>query len=121
MGRYWQPCIDSEDCQVEDKKMECVKKTDLPTHHWCDCVKGWDLREGWCVNRTLNEMQKDEYVKTKQVEIIEKAKMDDGGEFRFLVVFIQISIILLGSFILLAFTWFIVRKIIHCIRIICSN
>ena len=121
MGRYWQPCIDSEDCQVEDVKMECVKKTGLPTQHWCDCVKGWDLREGWCLTRTLNEMQKDDYVKTKQVELIEKSKMDDGGEFWFLVVFIQISIILLGSFILLAFTWMIVRKLIHCIRTICSN
>ena len=83
---------------------------------------GWeDLGEGWCVNRTLNEMQKDEYVKTKQVELIEKLKMDDGGEFWFLIVFIQISIILLGSFILLAFTWIIVMKLILCIRIICSN
>ena len=56
MGRYWQPCIDAEDCQVEDVKMECVKKTGLPTQHWCDCVNGWDLREGWCVNRRFRRM-----------------------------------------------------------------
>ena len=121
MGKYWQPCGDSKDCQVEDEKMQCVEKAGLPKQRWCDCLKGWDLREGWCVNSTLKEIQKDEYVKLKQIEFIEKEKMDDAGEFKFLVVFIQISIILLGTFIVLAFIWIICRKLIRCITTICTN
>ena len=56
-----------------------------------------------------------------KLSLIEKSKMDDGGEYWFLVVFIQISIIVLGSFVLLAFTCMIVIKLIHYLRIICSN
>ena len=57
MGRYWQPCTDNKECKVEDDKLECINKPSIATMKWCDCVTGWDLREGWCVNKTLKESQ----------------------------------------------------------------
>ena len=77
MGKYWQPCGASKECQVEDDKLDCVEKTGLPNLRWCEGVRGGDLREGWCVNRTLTDSQKDDYVRLKQVAFIDNQNMED--------------------------------------------
>ena len=101
--------------------MECVKKDGTNKQQWCDCVKGWDLREGWCVNSTLNGIQKDEYVKCKKTEISDRLKKETADEFNIAVIFIQVSILLLGSFLLLVFVYFIVKKTFYLIKNVCKK
>ena len=119
MGRYWQPCTDPKECKMEDDKLECINKPGMERMRWCDCVAGWDLRQGWCVNKTLKESQKDDYVRIKQIAMIENQTVEDGGEIRVLVVFIQISIVLLGIFLFISLVSMIIRKLVYCMKNIC--
>ena len=121
MGRYWQPCTTSEECKLEDSRLECVKKDTGQAQQWCDCFKGWDLREGWCVNSSLSQIQKSEYVILKAKELSDKKNIELTSDFNILVVFAQISILLLASIIILVVIYFILRKMISCCKNICKS
>ena len=50
MGKYWQPCTQSSECQNLDTNLECVERLDGATEKWCECREGSDLIDGKCVD-----------------------------------------------------------------------
>ena len=48
MGKYWQPCFQSFECEAADPNLECVLRQDGESGNWCECREGTDLRDGTC-------------------------------------------------------------------------
>ena len=39
MGMYWQPCIDSAECQTDDVNLECVVREDKEGFWYVQIIK----------------------------------------------------------------------------------
>ena len=125
MSRYWQPCKTSQECAVDDNKLECVRKMEKGSavQWWCDCVNGWDLREGWCVNVSFTEKQKIEFVRQRQLERMDKLAIigEEGGEIKFLIIFLQIAMLVLGGFLTIVCLFSVLKKILNTVRVCCKS
>lgn len=83
--------------------------------HWCDCAEGTDLTRGWCVATYLKEARVSDYIRIQKELLKVKDRLgrhsEEGEEPPLFIMFLQVTLLLIGSFITLLILLLMGRKI----------
>ena len=83
--------------------------------HWCECADGTDLTQGWCVATYLKEARVTDYIRIQKELLKVKDRLgrhsEEGEEPPLFIMFLQVTLLLIGSFITLLMLLLMGRKI----------